>query len=67
MATPAHTLRVCLQASLTAKHPDDVVIVLAARSPLCKAGKGGFKDMRESASKSFELLTDSLLQDRTSF
>jgi hypothetical protein len=26
--------------------PDDVVIALAIRSPLCKARKGGFKDMR---------------------
>ena len=26
--------------------PDDVVITLAIRSPLCKARKGGFKDTR---------------------
>lgn len=28
------------------KDPDDVVITLAIRSPLCKAKKGGFKDAR---------------------
>lgn len=28
------------------KEPDDVVITLAIRSPLCKAKKGGFKDAR---------------------
>lgn len=33
-------------AALEAKHPDDVVITLALRSPLCKAKKGGFKDAR---------------------
>ncbi|PPQ64499.1 hypothetical protein CVT26_002038 [Gymnopilus dilepis] len=32
--------------SLQSKHPDDVVITLAIRSPLCKAKKGGFKDAR---------------------
>jgi hypothetical protein len=26
--------------------PDDVVITMAIRSPLCKAKKGGFKDAR---------------------
>jgi len=26
------------------QHPDDVVITLAVRTPLCKAKKGGFKD-----------------------
>ena len=31
-------------ASVTEKHPDDVVITLAVRTPLCKARKGGFKD-----------------------
>lgn len=30
---------------LTVKHPDDVVIVMAMRTPLCKARKGGYKDM----------------------
>ncbi|KAL8276939.1 hypothetical protein RQP46_010667 [Phenoliferia psychrophenolica] len=30
---------------LLRKSPDDVVITMAARSPLCKARKGGFKDM----------------------
>ena len=33
-------------AALEVKHPDDVVITLALRSPLCKAKKGGFKDAR---------------------
>ncbi|KAI0030199.1 thiolase [Vararia minispora EC-137] len=33
--------------------PDDVVITLAIRSPMCKAKKGGFRDM-----KSDELLTE---------
>jgi acetyl-CoA acyltransferase 1 len=28
----------------TQKHPDDVVITLAIRTPLTKANKGGFKD-----------------------
>ena len=28
----------------TQKHPDDVVITLAIRTPLAKAKKGGFKD-----------------------
>ena len=31
-------------AALEKKNPDDVVITLAVRSPLCKAKKGGFKD-----------------------
>ncbi|KAJ7630776.1 Thiolase, N-terminal domain-containing protein [Roridomyces roridus] len=33
-------------AALERKSPDDVVITFAMRSPLCKAGKGGFKDAR---------------------
>ncbi|KAF9566157.1 3-ketoacyl-CoA thiolase [Agrocybe pediades] len=32
--------------ALESKRPDDVVITLAIRSPLCKAKKGGFKDVR---------------------
>ncbi|KAI0320453.1 3-ketoacyl-CoA thiolase [Amylostereum chailletii] len=39
------------------KSPDDVVITTAIRSPLCKARKGGFKDM-----KSDELLTEMFRQ-----
>ena len=31
---------------LEKKDPEDVVITLAIRSPLCKAKKGGFKDAR---------------------
>ncbi|KAI0403800.1 Thiolase, N-terminal domain-containing protein [Xylaria palmicola] len=31
-------------AAITAKNPDDIVITLAIRTPLCKARKGGFKD-----------------------
>lgn len=31
-------------ASSTTKNPDDIVITLAVRTPLCKAKKGGFKD-----------------------
>lgn len=31
-------------AALERKHPDDVVITMAIRSPLCKAKKGGLKD-----------------------
>ncbi|KAF9428005.1 hypothetical protein BGZ94_003642 [Podila epigama] len=27
------------------RHPDDVVIVSAVRTPICRAGKGGLKDM----------------------
>ncbi|KAG8994267.1 hypothetical protein FRB93_001637 [Tulasnella sp. JGI-2019a] len=38
--------------ALEAKHPDDVVITMAVRSPLCKAKKGAFKDTRSD-----ELLT----------
>lgn len=26
------------------QNPDDVVITLAIRTPMCKAGRGGFKD-----------------------
>jgi hypothetical protein len=33
-------------AALERKHPDDVVITMAIRSPLCKAKKGGFRDAR---------------------
>ncbi|KAM0747928.1 thiolase [Meredithblackwellia eburnea MCA 4105] len=33
-------------AALQVKTPDDVVVVMAKRAPLCKAHKGGFKDMR---------------------
>jgi len=33
-------------AALQSQTPDDVVITLAIRSPLCKARKGGFKDTR---------------------
>lgn len=32
--------------AIEVKKPDDVVITLAIRSPLCKAKKGGFKDAR---------------------
>jgi len=32
--------------ALRHKNPDDVVITMAIRSPLCKAKKGGFRDMR---------------------
>jgi hypothetical protein len=32
--------------ALERKNPDDVVITLAIRSPVCKAKKGGFKDAR---------------------
>jgi len=32
--------------ALQRKNLDDVVITMAIRSPLCKAKKGGFKDMR---------------------
>ncbi|EKG14025.1 Thiolase [Macrophomina phaseolina MS6] len=31
-------------AQITQKHPDDVVITLAIRTPLCKGKKGGLKD-----------------------
>ncbi|KZV77703.1 thiolase [Peniophora sp. CONT] len=39
--------------ALLRKSPDDVVITMAVRSPMCKAKKGGFKDMRSD-----ELLTE---------
>ena len=32
-------------ATLSRKSPDDVVITMAVRTPLCKAKKGGFKDV----------------------
>jgi hypothetical protein len=35
--------------ALQSQNPDDVVITLAIRSPLCKARKGGFKDTRYAA------------------
>jgi len=38
---------------LQRKNPDDVVVTMAIRSPLCKAKKGGFRDMRSD-----ELLTE---------
>ena len=44
--------------SLLHKNLDDVVITMAIRSPLCKAKKGGFRDMRQV---SFFFLDDSLL------
>lgn len=31
-------------AAATAKHDDDVVIIAAGRTPLCKAFKGGLRD-----------------------
>ncbi|KAJ8108818.1 hypothetical protein ONZ43_g6311 [Nemania bipapillata] len=31
-------------AAITSKSPDDIVITLAIRTPLCKGKKGGFKD-----------------------
>ncbi|KAH9944203.1 3-ketoacyl-CoA thiolase [Epithele typhae] len=34
------------RAALTRNSPNDVVITMAIRSPLCKAKKGGFKDTR---------------------
>ncbi|KAG8835390.1 hypothetical protein FRC20_007290, partial [Serendipita sp. 405] len=40
--TGAHSAR----ARLEAQSPDDVVITMAIRSPMCKAKKGGFKDTR---------------------
>ncbi|CCA67700.1 probable POT1-acetyl-CoA C-acyltransferase, peroxisomal [Serendipita indica DSM 11827] len=40
------------RARLEAKSPDDVVVTMAIRSPMCKARKGGFKDTRSD-----ELLT----------
>jgi len=39
--------------TLLCKNSNDVVITMAIRSPLCKAKKGGFKDMRSD-----ELLTE---------
>lgn len=39
--------------ALQRKNADDVVVTMAIRSPLCKAKKGGFRDMRSD-----ELLTE---------
>jgi len=44
-------------AALERKSLDDVVITMAIRSPMCKAKKGGFKDMRSD-----ELLTEMFRQ-----
>ncbi|KAJ3556443.1 hypothetical protein NM688_g2031 [Phlebia brevispora] len=44
-------------AAVEKKNPDDVVITMAIRSPLCKARKGGFKD-----TKSEELLLEMFKQ-----
>lgn len=43
--------------ALERKSPDDVVITMAIRSPMCKSKKGGFKDMRSD-----ELLTEMFRQ-----
>jgi len=43
--------------ALQNQSPDDVVITLSIRSPLCKARKGGFKDMRTD-----ELVTEMIKQ-----
>jgi acetyl-CoA acyltransferase 1 len=32
-------------AALHQKRPDDVVITMAIRTPLCRSGKGGLKDL----------------------
>ncbi|OCH94702.1 thiolase [Obba rivulosa] len=44
-------------AALQRKSPDDVVITMAVRSPLCKAKKGGLKDTRSD-----ELMTEMFRQ-----
>jgi acetyl-CoA acyltransferase 1 len=43
--------------ALQCKNADDVVVTMAIRSPLCKAKKGGFRDMRSD-----ELLTEMFRQ-----
>ncbi|KAI9461015.1 thiolase [Lactarius psammicola] len=43
--------------ALQRKNADDVVVTMAIRSPLCKAKKGGFRDMRSD-----ELLTEMFRQ-----
>lgn len=35
-------------AALQRQSPDDVVITMAIRSPLCRAKKGGFRDARRA-------------------
>lgn len=44
-------------AALLNQNPNDVVVTLAIRSPLCKARKGGFKDTRSD-----ELITEMIKQ-----
>ncbi|EMD41933.1 hypothetical protein CERSUDRAFT_110489 [Gelatoporia subvermispora B] len=44
-------------AALQRKSPDDIVITMAVRSPLCKAKKGGLKDTRSD-----ELMTEMFRQ-----
>ncbi|KAF8593520.1 hypothetical protein BDV93DRAFT_502521, partial [Ceratobasidium sp. AG-I] len=41
LLSPVRTL---MSNNLFQKHPDDVVLTLAMRTPLCKAKKGGLKD-----------------------
>lgn len=48
-------------AALEKKSPDDVVITLAIRTPLCKARKGGLKDARSARAFRLAVLSCSLL------
>lgn len=34
------------KAALSRQSPDDIVVTMAIRSPMCKARKGGFRDAR---------------------
>jgi hypothetical protein len=43
-------------AALQCQSPDDVVITMAIRSPLCKAKKGGFRDARHVPSLRLQTL-----------
>jgi hypothetical protein len=48
------------------QNPDDVVITTAIRSPLCKAKKGGFRDMRRvSLFPSWRVTVDDCLYSRS--
>lgn len=44
LGRPAFHADVEINSNSTQKNPDDIVITLAIRTPLTKAGKGGLKD-----------------------
>jgi acetyl-CoA acetyltransferase len=55
--TARNTVKADILRARTSKNADDIVITLAIRTPLCKGGKGGFKDT------SLEYLTYAILKE----